>query len=355
MRYEDQPGPIREGEQLDPKRLAAYLGHVLPDLRGPLALQQFPSGHSNLTYLLRFGGRELVLRRPPFGRKAATAHDMAREYRMLTALKPFFKYCPAALHLCEDASVIGAPFFLMERIRGIILRRQLPPGLSLNTAQSAALCRHLLAVQLELHNLDFRQLGLEDIGRPKGYVARQVAGWSERYRTARTPDAPDFEAVMAWLEGHRPPDAGRGAVIHNDFRFDNLVLATDPTPRIIGVLDWEMATVGDPLMDLGCSLAYWVQADDPPELQAIRLMPTHLPGMLTRRQLVEGYADMAGTGGVDFVFYYCFGLFRLAAIAQQIYYRYYYKQTHDERFKGLIGAVAVLEKAALRLIDSAGL
>ncbi|HOJ13754.1 MAG TPA: phosphotransferase family protein, partial [Deltaproteobacteria bacterium] len=323
----DTPTKVRQGEELDLKAVEAFLKDSIPGLHGELVVEQFPSGYSNLTYLIRVGERELVLRRPPFGRKAKTAHDMGREYRILKALNPVFPYCPRPLVYTEDPSVMGCPFYVMDRIRGIILRKNLPEGLELSPGQVRTLCENLLDVQLELHAVDYKAIGLEGFGRPEGYVRRQVEGWSERFRAAWTPDAPTFDGVMQWLHDRMPPDSQRPALIHNDYKFDNVVLDPKDPLRIIGVLDWEMATIGDPLMDLGSSLGYWVQADDPEDFQAARMMPTNLPGALTRKEMVERYAEKAGITIDNFDFYLCFGLFRLAVIAQQIYYRYYHGQT----------------------------
>lgn len=351
----DQAREVRRGEELDAVKVGAWVRDAVPGLLGPLAVRQFPSGYSNLTYLLTFGDRDLVMRRPPVGTKARTAHDMGREVRIQTALKPVFPYCPDVLAYCDDDSVIGCPFYVMERLRGIILRKDPPPGLDLSPDRMTRLCERLLDVHLELHAIDFASVGLGDFGKPEGYVERQVAGWSGRYRKARTEDAPDFEKVMAWLAEKMPGDTERPAVIHNDFRFDNLVLDPADPLRVAGVLDWEMATLGDPLMDLGNSLAYWIQADDPPENQVMRLMPTHLKGALTRKDMVERYGKRSGRQVDGFDFYYCFGLFRLAVIAQQIYYRFFHGQTSDERFQMLIMGVHVLEKTALDVMGRSDL
>lgn len=338
----DRAQAVREGEELEAGQLADFLGRAIPGLGGELEIGQFPSGYSNLTYFLRMGGREMVLRRPPHGTKAKTAHDMGREYRILKALHPVFPYCPRPLVYSEDPAVLGCPFYVMERLPGIILRRRLPLGLNFGPAQMRRLTQRLVEVMAELHAVDFRAAGLEGFGKPQGYVGRQVEGWSKRYRAARTPDVPDGEAVMAWLAAGMPPESPTPAVIHNDFKLDNVVLAPADPLRIIGVLDWEMATLGDPLMDLACTLAYWVQPDDPPAMLAGATMLTHLPGSLTRREAVEYYGRLTGRVMDRMDFYYCFGLFRLAVIAQQIYYRYFRGQTTDNRFARLGGMVPIL-------------
>jgi len=350
MDLTDKAGTIRQGEELDVERLESFLKASNPRLRGKLKITQFPRGYSNLTYLLTMGDTELVLRRPPIGTKAKTAHDMGREFRMLSALRPVFPYCPKPLLYSEDPSITGSPFYVMERIKGIILRREQPSGVKFTPEQIDELCRKLLDVHVELHSVDYRAAGLSDYTRPEGYVQRQVEGWSRRYRAARTPDAPDCETVMQWLAASMPPDTSSPTVVHNDFRFDNVVLDEHDPMRIVGVLDWEMATVGDPLMDLGNSLAYWVQNDDPPEMQLMGLTPLDLGGSFARREIARYYGEKSGRPVDNMHYYYCFGLFRLAVIAQQIYYRYYHGQTKDERFKALALAVQVLDRTANRVI-----
>ena len=351
MNHIDKATAVRTGEELDQAKIEEFLKDTIPGLTGKLTVRQFPRGYSNLTYLLSMGDREMVLRRPPFGRKAKTAHDMGREYKILKALRPVFPYCPEPLAYTEDTSIIGCPFYVMERVRGIILRMDLPPDLQFTPDQTRRLCEKLIDVHLELHSIDFKKIGLENFGKPAGYVKRQVEGWSERYRAARTDDAPDCEEVMSWISEKMPLDTDRPGIVHNDYKFDNLVLdESDPT-NIIAILDWEMATIGDPLMDLGNSIAYWVQRDDPPDNLAIRTMPTHMKGALTREEMLKRYAEKSGRIVDNFDFYYCFGLFRLAVIAQQIYYRYYHGQTKDERFKPLVLAVHVLDKTARRVIE----
>jgi len=346
----DEATVIRNGETLETVRVEAFLKEVVAGLTGNLTIRQFPSGYSNLTYLLTIDDREFVLRRPPFGTKAKTAHDMAREYKVLKALHPVFPYCPEPLVYSEDPAVMGCPFYIMERLHGIILRKDPPPELSFTAEEAKQLCENLLDVHVRLHSIQYKPIGLENFGKPEGYVRRQVEGWCKRYRAARTDDAPDFEDVMDWIEAHMPSDTDTPTIIHNDYKLDNCVLDPDNVSRIIGILDWEMATIGDPLMDLGNSLAYWVQDDDPPEVQAIRTMPTQMEGALTREALIRRYAEKSGRSVSYFDFYLCFGLFRLAVIAQQIYYRYYHGQTKDERFKTLVFAVHVLEKTARRFI-----
>lgn len=343
---EDAHAP-RPGEELDAGLVADYLASELPGFTGPVEIAQFPGGASNLTYLVRSAAGEWVLRRPPFGTKARSAHDMGREYRILSRIHDSFPYAPQPLLFCADRGVLGEEFYLMERLKGLVLRRDLPAGMDLSPAQATALCRNLVDVHTELHAIDPEAAGLGELGRPDGYVARQVAGWSDRYRAARTDDVPDNEALMSWLAANRPPEAARATIIHNDYKFDNVVLCESPDGwRISGVLDWEMATIGDPLMDLGASLAYWVQADDPEPLRQIRMLPTHLPGMMRRSEVVEYYCARAGIAPLRFDFYYVYGLFRLAVIVQQIYYRFVLGQTKNPRFAPFGQFCTVLSRTA---------
>ncbi|MFE5284898.1 phosphotransferase family protein [Nocardia sp. NPDC056611] len=344
---------VRAEDAFDVEALAAWLGAHVGDesLGGIPAVRQFSGGASNLTYLLEYPEHDLILRRPPAGRRAEGAHDMAREYRVQTALGPVFDYAPATVALCEDPEILGAPFYLMERIDGIIPRKEFPPGLDLTSLQVGKLCVNVLNVLIDLHSIDPEAAGLSWMSKGPGYVARQVAGWSDRYRRAKTWNVGSFESVMSWLVANQPPD--RGAVlIHNDFRLDNVVLdRADPTGPI-GLLDWEMATIGDPLMDLGSALAYWVQQDDGPAFKAFRRQPTHVTGMLTRHEVVEYYCRRTGIGLTDreWAFYEVFGLFRLAVICQQIYYRYHHKQTTNPAFRFFGVAVILLERRCRKII-----
>ncbi len=351
----DKASKIRPGEEIDPGAVAAFLKEQIPDLSEPLEICQYPSGFSNLTYEIRAGSRKMVLRRPPIGAKVDKGHDMEREFRVLEKVHNAFPLCPAPLAYSGDTDIIGAPFFIMEKLSGIILRKELPDGVSFSPDQARALCENLTDMLVQIHSIDMEATGLSSLGKPEGYVKRQVEGWSKRYRKARTEDAPDFESIMAWLAEKQPEDTDRPAMVHNDYKMDNLVLDPENPARIIGVLDWEMATYGDPLMDLGNSLAYWVQADDPQEVQVMRTMPTHLPGALTRDEIIARYGEKTGRDVSNFDFYHCFGMFRLAVIAQQIYNRYFHGLTKNKRFAMLIFGVHALEKTALALMKKSKL
>jgi aminoglycoside phosphotransferase (APT) family kinase protein len=343
----DDPRPVRRGEELDADRLRAYLQAHLPasSAGAELAIEQFPGGHSNLTYLVRWDGREYVLRRPPFGSQVKTAHDMGREYRVLSHLAPVWDKAPRPVLHCVDTGVIGAEFYLMERVRGVILRKEPPAGIAIDAALARRLSETVVDTLVELHAVDYQAAGLGDFGKPSGYVQRQVEGWSKRYTGSQTDDIPAVDEVATWLATHLPPD-GPGTLIHNDLKFDNLVLDPDDLVRVRGILDWEMSTLGDPLMDLGTTLCYWVEATDPSLMHQIRFGPTHLPGMMTRAELAARYGERSGRDVSGLVFYYVFGLFKTAVVAQQIYYRFKQGLTKDQRFAGMItGVRAMAEKA----------
>ena len=290
----DQPAEVREEERIDLSRIEPFLRRTLLDAAGSISIFQFPKGHSNLTYLVRVGDREVVLRRPPFGVKVKTAHDMKREYDILSALNGVYARAPKPIAFCDDDSLIGAKFYLMERVRGVILRGDKPPaGVTFSPELLRKTSTALVDNLADLHAVDVTRPALAAIGRPQGYVGRQVAGWSERYFNAKTDEIPGVEAVAAWLSANMPRESG-AAVIHNDYKYDNVTLDPSDLTRIVAVFDWEMATVGDPLMDLGTFLGYWGDPDDPKELRARAYGPTYLPGSLSRLQLAERYAQTSG-------------------------------------------------------------
>jgi aminoglycoside phosphotransferase (APT) family kinase protein len=344
----DPTTAVRPGEEL-PTALEGYLRQHLPGASGPFAVEQFAHGHSNLTYLIRLGNAEWVLRRPPFGNQVKTAHDMGREYRVLSKLWAAYPPAPRPVLYCDDPAILDAPFYVMERRRGVVLRRQLPPGLLVDPDMARRLSIALVDNLALLHGIDYRAAGLGDLGRPEGYVTRQVTGWTERYTRARTEELPGLERVAAWLAAHLPPESG-AALVHNDYKYDNLILDPVDLTRIVAVLDWEMATVGDPLMDLGTTLGYWVEAGDPPGLRQAAFGPTALPGSLTRQELAARYAGQSGRDLGNVVYFYVFGLFKIAVIIQQIYARYVRGHTGDPRFAHLNEVVAVLAEQADRAI-----
>jgi aminoglycoside phosphotransferase (APT) family kinase protein len=347
----DQTRPIREGEQLDVGRLEPWLREHFPDIGGELLVEQFPSGHSNLTYFLRLGDLELVLRRPPFGSKVKSAHDMGREYRVLSKLCTVFPQAPQPLAECKDDSVLGAPFYVMRRIRGVILRRDPPPGMLIAPDTARRMSESFIDTLAALHQIDYTSIGLADLGKPEGYVERQVSGWIKRYYGSQTDELPEVEPISQWLTANMPAESG-AALIHNDFKFDNVVLDAADVTRVSGVLDWEMSTLGDPLMDLGTAISYWIDPHDPDDMQLIRWGPTTLPGMYTRPQLVDRYSEQTGRTANDMVFYLAYAYFKTAVIAQQIYYRYHQGLTKDQRFGFFIEATKILLRAAQRTIET---
>ncbi|MFZ0299979.1 MAG: phosphotransferase family protein [Candidatus Sulfotelmatobacter sp.] len=346
----DNAVAVRAGEELDLVRLGAYFRQHF-DGPGPLTVEQFPAGHSNLTYRVTWGGREFVLRRPPFGSQVKSAHDMGREYRVLSRLHETYPVAPKVILYCDDLSILDAPFYLMGPIRGVILRRELPAGLLLSPPVAQKLSKAFLDNLVRLHAVEYDKIGLDDLGKPQGYLERQVRGWIERYHKSATHDLPEVGSISAWLT-HHVPGSSDATLIHNDYKYDNVVLDSNDITKIVGVLDWEMCTLGDPLSDLGTTLAYWTDPDDPDELQEIYAGPTTIPGTLTRVQLAERYAQATGRDIHDMVFYLAFARFKVGVIVQQIYYRYARGLTHDERFATMPRRIAVLMRASLQCAES---
>jgi aminoglycoside phosphotransferase (APT) family kinase protein len=342
---------MRTGEELNLVKLEPFLRARFQDERASLTVLQYPSGHSNLTYAVSLGSKEFVLRRPPFGSKVKSAHDMGREFRVLSKLHDFYPVAPKVLHYCDDESILGAPFYLMEPIPGVILRRDPPPGLQFSSDIARCLSESLIDNLARLHRLDYESIGLADLGKPQGYLERQVRGWIERYHGSRTHHLPEVERISSWMNDHLPPSCD-AAVIHNDYKYDNIVLDPQDFTKIVGVLDWEMCTIGDPLSDLGTTLAYWIDPSDPEELQKIRWGPTNFPGSLTRTELVHRYTKAAARDASDMVFYLAFARFKIAVIIQQIYYRYHQGLTKDPRFASMPELIKNLLLASLRTAEA---
>ena len=335
----DQGSAIRAGEELPTGPLLEWLNSEikLPNgesLSGDMKVTQYSGGASNWTYCLSFDNRDVILRRPPAGTKAKGAHDMAREYRLQDALKPVYSKVPTMLGYTDDESVIGAEFYVMEKINGIIPRKHFPRGVNLSQEQARRLCEVALDELINLHNVDIEAANLSHLGKGAGYAQRQVLGWNKRYTNAKTWNVPGGKKVMRWLEDNLPAKETI-CMTHNDYRFDNLVLDVNDPTQILAVLDWELATLGDPLMDLGNSLAYWIQADDDFMARSTQRQPTDIPGMMTRQQVIDYYCTKQGVEPKAFAFYEVYGLFRLAGIVQQIYYRYHHKQTHNKAYKNM--------------------
>jgi aminoglycoside phosphotransferase (APT) family kinase protein len=336
--------PVRDEDAFDVGRVHTWLNSYINESSLPDVIQ-FRSGASNLTYLLKYPDRELVLRRPPVGTKAVSAHDMKREFLIQSRLKPVYDLVPTVIALCEDHSILGSDFYVMDRIQGEIFRRDVPETL---TKEDISVMAHSLVSGLaQLHSVDASVLN--ELNKGPGYVTRQVEGWSKRYRNALTDDVPDGEDVMNWLLSNKPDDVG-SCIIHGDWRIDNMVFDL-AQKKLVGVLDWELATVGDPLMDLGSALAYWIDKDDEPMFASLRRQPSHLDGMPTRKEFIAKYLELSGRKCDDFTFYEVFGLFRLTVIIQQIWARYKAGQTTNPAFKGFGMGVNILINRAQGLIS----
>jgi aminoglycoside phosphotransferase (APT) family kinase protein len=341
----DDSTPIRPGEELDIQTLSAYLVGKVPGAEDGVKLEQFPGGHSNLTYLLRAGRREYVLRRPPLGPVAPKAHDMAREFRLLEMVAPLFPPAPRVVHLCEDPAVVGSIFYLMERRHGVVLRQDIPPRFSSDPDFPRKASEAFIDCLAELHAVDIYKHGLDSIGRPDGFLERQVRGWAGRWQRARTTEIAAMDRLERWLK-ERIPESPRAALVHNDYKLDNLMFDPSDPRHITAVLDWEMASVGDPLIDVGIVMCYWPQADDP-EVRKVSITPlTVEPGWLSRAEVLERYSRKSGRDLNGIAYYEVFGLFKLAVVLQQIFYRYYVGQTQDDRFKHFDRRVQALADAA---------
>ncbi len=347
----DQPKDVREEDKLDEKIISDFVKQHYTNAKGDLHIKQFRGGASNLTYQLDFENVSLILRTSPKGTKAKGAHDMGREFNIMQKLKPVYPV-PQMIAFCKDESLIGREFYVMEKLTGIIPRSNLPKELVLNENEVRTLCTNVIDKLIELHQVNIHTTSLNELGKGTGYCKRQIDGWTERYKKAKTWNVPSCNYVMDWLKANIPSE-GRSCLIHNDFRFDNVVLDVNNPMNIIGVLDWEMATIGDPLMDLGNSLAYWVQSDDDFVARQTRRQPTHLHGMFTRKQVVEYYCDKMNFRADDFTFYEVYGIFRLAVIMQQIYYRYHHKQTTNPAFKNFWFLVNYMNWRCKRIIKKA--
>lgn len=338
----DDAVDIRQGEELDIQKLSSYLKNNIPDFSDAITIKQFPGGFSNLTYLIKSGSKEYVLRKPPLGANIKSAHDMNREFKVLSLLEPVYTKIPKPLDYCDDEAILGSPFYLMERVKGVILRNKVPKELNLTAEHFRKLSTQTIENLVDLHNLELEVSKLITLGKPKGYVQRQTEGWTKRYFNAETDAITSMNAAAEWMRSNMPVKSDT-AFLHNDYKYDNLVLDAE-TLSIKAVLDWEMATVGDPLMDLGTSLAYWVEAKDNPALQSYNL--TWVEGNLTRQEVVEMYAKLRNIKVEDVLFYYVFGCFKLGVIAQQIYARYKKGYTKDKRFALLIHLVKACGKNA---------
>jgi aminoglycoside phosphotransferase (APT) family kinase protein len=351
--------PVRASEQLEWERLAAYLRAELPkridgfDTTAEMEVEQFPGGHSNLTYLLRFGDRELVLRRPPFGPVPPRAHDMARECRLLAAIHPFFPLAPRPYLLCDDPAVVGFVFYIMERRRGIVIRFDEPPEFRDRNDLRRAVSEAMVDTLADLHAVDVTAHGLGSLGKPAGFVARQIRGWTERWHGAKTSDVPEMEQLAAWLDERIPVDPPRATLVHGDYKLDNVMLDARQPERLVAVFDWEMSALGDPLVDLGILLCYWVHVGGESRDDAVATVTTR-PGWFTRDEILERYASRAKRSVDGIALYEVFAVFKLAVVLQQIYARYVRGQTDDPRFASLGERVSLLARKADSLAEELG-
>jgi aminoglycoside phosphotransferase (APT) family kinase protein len=343
---------IRAGEEFDFPKVEQYLRDHIEGLgEGSLHARQFPSGASNLTYLLQIGDWEGVLRRPPFGPVPPKAHDMERESGLLLKVSPVFPLAPMPYFFCNDLSIMGVPFYVMERRKGVVVNDAFPPGVTPTQALCSHISQTVVETLVQIHAIDWQAAGLSELGHPEGFLGRQVKGWIERYFRAQTDDIPQVEPLTRWLAEH-VPQSPAATLIHNDFKLNNMLLATDDLTRVTAVLDWEMATIGDPLFDLAITLSYWVNADDPEELRTVLPAVTTMPGFISREGFMEIYAQKSGRDLSALDFYMIFAYFKLAVIIQQIYVRWKRGQTQDERFEGFGNRVRALIEYTAHLAES---
>lgn len=343
---------VRPDERFEEGRLAEYLRDKLPGADAPLSVRQFGGGAANLTYLLDYGAHHYVLRRPPLGPLAPSSHDMSREYRVLSVLHQSFPYAPRAFLFCPDDEIIGAPFFVMERRQGVVVRRSLPTEYAQFTQSPRQISAALVDALVEFHAVDYQALGLETLGKPIGFLERQIEGWYGRWHKAKSEDLPDMDAVYAWLKANIPA-ASTARLVHNDYKLDNVMLASDDPARLVAIFDWDMCTLGDPLADLGALLTYWTEPDDPPYLQMTAMMPVGDRRFMTRAELVQRYAEKSGRDVSRINFYHALGLYRLVVICAQIFIRYKRGQTQDQRFAAFEPMIPLLAQAARAITQKA--
>jgi len=349
--FADSTAAVREGEELDIAKLEAFLAIHARRMKAPVSVEQFPGGHSNLTYLVKSGNQEVVLRRPPYGSKVKSAHDMGREFKVLSKLHSVFGPAPEPLAICEDIDVLGAPFYLMERIRGVVYRSEKPEGLVFEPHRVRDACYSFIETLAALHNLDYEEVGLGDLYRGPGYLERQLTGWEGRWRDSKTDEIPEMEVVLPWLKAELPPDSG-ATIIHNDFKFDNILFSSKDLTTLVGVLDWEMSTIGDPLSDFALTLSNWRQANDGPASSPSMCFVSSETGALTREELIRIYGRRTGRDTSNLLFHYVLALYKIAVIRQQIYYRYKVGLTQDPRFASLPASILSAAQRAVRSIET---
>lgn len=348
MTYDTKP--IRKGEDLNSENLQHFLAENLSAEIHNIEISQFPAGASNLTYLIKIGGEEYVLRRPPFGNKVKTAHDMSRELNVLSKLSKIYKPAPKPIIYCEDKNIIGSEFYLMERRNGLIIRGKSPVELENSSELQKKVCESFIENLVELHSLDYKKAGLGDLGKPEGYTIRQVEGWTKRYFNSKTDEWKPLEKSIEWLNANIPDDEP-ATLVHNDYKFDNIMLDPENLTEIVAVLDWEMTTIGSPLMDFGTTLGYWMSKEGGDEMLSMPFNPRVLMENISRQELAEMYAEKSGRDLSNILYYYVFGTFKIAVIAQQIHYRFKKGFTNDKRFANFNLFVATLGKIANNAIE----
>ena len=349
---------VRQEESFDRARLQDYLReHQFPGADGPLHVRQFRGGHSNLTYLLSIGGQEWVLRRPPLGPLPKGGHDMAREYRVLSSLWQAYQPAPRAMLFCEDPAIIGAPFFIMERRKGSVIRlgQPMPPELGEQPQTFRAISEGFIDALAALHAVDYEANGLGSFGRPEGFLQRQIAGWMERWQRAKTREIPLMNKLGAWLGDNMPP-AQPPVLLHNDFFLHNMMFDANDPGRVVAVFDWEMSTLGDPMIDLGIALGYWREKTDPPDLLATEQGQPHTirPGFLSTAELAERYASKTGRDLSHLDYFWAWAHWKRATVVEQIYARYARGQTTDPRFAAIGPFVPALARAAGQVASRIG-
>jgi aminoglycoside phosphotransferase (APT) family kinase protein len=339
---------------VDLEALSAYLPRVLPQIAGPLSAELIGGGRSNLTYYIRSDSGEWVLRRPPLGHVLPTAHDMAREFRVISSLGPTDVPVPRALHLCEDSAIIGAPFYIMERVPGVIVHEELPPGLAPTPADRRAMSLAFVEALARLHAVDYPAVGLAEFGRPQGFMARQVRRWGEQWERSKTRDLPDLDVLRGRL-ARAVPASPAPTIVHGDYRLENMIFAEGKPDTIAAILDWEMSTLGDPLADLGYALAYWIQPDDPDDRRFAMSsgVSTAAPGFLRRDEIVAEYERRSGRSVANIEFYLAFAFFKLAVIVEGIHARFLAGETRGEGFADLGARVPALARLGLETANAA--
>ncbi len=338
----------KDDELINITALNQYLQQQALQLGEIKEITRFTAGYSNLTYNLKTDTKEFVLRRPPVGANIKSAHDMGREFRVLSLLKPHYHKVPTPIIYCESTEIIGAPFYVMEKLSGTILRAHNAPKMNIPVETMRKLSASLVDNMVVLHALDIKTIGLDQLGKPEGYVQRQVDGWVKRYYAAETDKIETLDSIAKWMEQNLPRNQ-LPAFLHNDYKYDNVILDENDLSQIVGVLDWEMSTVGDPLMDLGATLAYWFEDGEGDVFKMYNL--TWLPGNFTRKEFIDRYAEKSGRDLSDILFYYVFGMFKNAVIAQQIYHRWKQGHSSDARFGALLPMIKLLGEKAVKHLD----